>query len=295
MFDQQCREWRTQIEEDVNDYNNIERYLDQLQRPYGFLDFRAQRESNIGMSFDFIKEEAQKRNQFKAKHPELHRIEKRIIDQTVDKYVTKVVRKMGWRRANWLGVTWTLIAFQCVTNAFTCYYRADFLTTLVNTLAILYLNDLDGLDRDHFRWLPLLQVVSIGYDLAWLLILQDLDNESQLENGLEGSIKRFSLSLSYVQFFFKFLIFFVLWKVSYNYLVDIRQCPDAPRIQKILKIRQEFAPDAVQGVGGGSDYYPQYIDDNVSGGQSYAQYRGSDNMGPGGGSYQQSQYDQGLR
>lgn len=91
------------------------------------------------------------------------------------------------------------------------------------------------------------------------------------------------------------MIFFVLWKVSYNYLVDIRQCPDAPRIQKILKIRQEFAPDAVQGVGGGSDYYPQYIDDNVSGGQSYAQYRGSDNMGPGGGSYQQSQYDQGLR
>lgn len=178
MYEQQCREWRTQIEEDVNDYNNIERYLDQLQRPYGFLDFRAQRESNIGMSFDFIKEEAQKRNDFKVKHPELHRIEKRVIDQTVDKYVTRAVRKMGWRRANWLGVTWTLIAFQSVTNAFACYYRADFLTTLINTLAILYLNDLDGLDRDHFRWLPFLQFISIGYDTTWLFLLQDLDNES---------------------------------------------------------------------------------------------------------------------
>jgi len=28
MYEQQCTEWRTQLQEDVNDYNNIERYLD---------------------------------------------------------------------------------------------------------------------------------------------------------------------------------------------------------------------------------------------------------------------------
>lgn len=155
----------------MNDYNNIERYLDQLQRPYGFLNFKAQREGSIGMTFDFIKEEAYKRNEFKAKYPEIHRFEKRVIDQVVDKNVNKVVKKMGWRKANWLGLTWTLIAFQSITNAFTCFYRADFLTTLVNVLAIMYLNDLDGLDRDHFRWLPLLEFLSIGYDITWLFIL----------------------------------------------------------------------------------------------------------------------------
>ena len=78
---------------------------------------------------------------------------------------------MGWRKANWLGLTWTLIAFQSITTACTGFYRADFLTTLVNVLAIMYLNDLDGLDRDHFRWLPLLQFLSIGYDTTWLFIL----------------------------------------------------------------------------------------------------------------------------
>ena len=86
---------------------------------------------------------------------------------------------------------------------FTCFYRADFLTTLVCVLAIMYLNDLDGLDRDHFRWLPILQLISIGYDTTWLFIIQDLNNESLAENGLEGSVKRFSLSLSYVQYGFK--------------------------------------------------------------------------------------------
>lgn len=27
MYDQQCGEWRTQLQEDVNDYQNIQRYL----------------------------------------------------------------------------------------------------------------------------------------------------------------------------------------------------------------------------------------------------------------------------
>jgi hypothetical protein len=35
----------------------------------------------------------------------VHRLEKKVIDQTVDKYVNRVVKKAGWRRANWLGLT----------------------------------------------------------------------------------------------------------------------------------------------------------------------------------------------
>ena len=105
MYELQCREWRTQLQEDVNDYNNIEMYLDQLQGPYGFLDFKAQRENNIGMTFESIKEEHAKKMQFKEKHPDIHRIEKKIIDQHVDKYVSKIVKKMGFRKANWLGLT----------------------------------------------------------------------------------------------------------------------------------------------------------------------------------------------
>jgi len=54
MYDQQCGEWRTQIREDVHDYLNIERYLCQLQDPYKFLDFKAEREGKIGMSFEEI-------------------------------------------------------------------------------------------------------------------------------------------------------------------------------------------------------------------------------------------------
>jgi len=60
------------------------------------------------------------------------------------------------------------------------------------------------------------------------------------------TIIEFSLTISYVNFFFKFLVFFVLWKVSYNYLLDIKQIPDAPRIIKLQKIISEFSPEDVE-------------------------------------------------
>jgi len=37
----------------------------------------------------------------------------------------------------------------------------------------------------------------------------------------------------------------VLWKVSYNYIIDIKQVTAAPRIIRILKIIQLFSPDNV--------------------------------------------------
>jgi len=47
----------------------------------------------------------------------------------------------------------------------------------------------------------------------------------------------------------KFFIFFVLWKVSYNYLIDIKGVKDAPRIIKLQKIirNPEFATDPMPG------------------------------------------------
>ena len=38
----------------------------------------------------------------------------------------------------------------------------------------------------------------------------------------------------------------MLWKVSFNYLVDVKGVADAPRIIKLQKILDEFKPDAVE-------------------------------------------------
>ena len=118
-------------------------------------------------------------------------------------------------------------------NCFACFYRADFCTTLVVVLAILFLNDATDVSRDKFRFLPVLQLFSIVYDFVWLFKVQDMVNEGSEEGGLEAGVRAFSVQVSYVAFGFKWVAFFVLWKVSYNYLVDIKGIKDAPRMGKV--------------------------------------------------------------
>jgi hypothetical protein len=122
----------------------------------------------------------------------------------VDKYANKFVQKLGYRRANWLPLVHVLIFFMCVLNVFACFSRPDFITSLVCALAIFYLNDNDGINRDQFRYLPLLQLVSILYDFIWLFFLQDMERESEHdEGGLEAPVKSFSVQISYIAFVFK--------------------------------------------------------------------------------------------
>ena len=92
--------------------------------------------------------------------------------------------------------------------------------------------------------MPVLQFLSLCYDFFWLFFLQDMSNEgAHEEGGLESSVKGFAITISYIQFFFKILLLLVLWKISYNFLIDVRQAYEAPRIIKIMKIVDQFAPE----------------------------------------------------
>jgi len=54
-------------------------------------------------------------------------------------------------------------------------------------------------------------------------MIQDMEREgAHDEAGLEEPVKDFAVTISYVAFVFKFFVFFVLWKVSYNYLLDVK-------------------------------------------------------------------------
>ena len=82
----------------------------------------------------------------------------------------------------------------CILNVFACIARPDFLTGLVCVLAIFFLSESEDINRDKFRWLPVLQLISIIYDLVWLFFIQDMVAEGEgEEKGLERSVKAFSI------------------------------------------------------------------------------------------------------
>ena len=90
--------------------------------------------------------------------------------------------------------------------------------------------------------LPILLLISIIYDAVWLLFIQDLAGEGiRQDGGREATVKKLALNVTWVAFFYKIPFFFVLWKVSYNYLIDIKEVKDAPRITRLFKIMEKFS------------------------------------------------------
>lgn len=93
------------------------------------------------------------------------------MNEYVDKYTNKIVKKVGFRKAYWLKITYFLIGAVFVINMFTCWARPDFITSLVCALAVFFLNDVSDINRDKFRGLPFLLLVSVLYDFIWLFFL----------------------------------------------------------------------------------------------------------------------------
>ena len=70
---------------------------------------------------------------------------------------------------------------------------------------------------------------------------------------MEHNVKNFALWLSYITFAFKPIVFLVIWKVSYNFLTDIKQIPEAPRHIRLLKIKAQFGTKEETAVPGGQN------------------------------------------
>lgn len=186
------------------------------------------------MTFEEIAAEQKEKQEFKKAYPKFHNFEKQVVDTMVDKYANKFVQKLGYRRANWLPCVKVLIGIMVILNIMACYARPDFITQIVCVLSILFLSESDHISRDKFRLLPFLLLLSIVYDFIWLIFIQDLVKDGQREHGgLESPVKVFAIHVTWIAWIFKFPFFFVLWKVSYNYLLDIKEITDAPRIIKL--------------------------------------------------------------
>ena len=111
-------------------------------------------------------------------------------------------RAAGYKEIPWLICTSTLLYIQLLLTTLTCIYRADFLTLTAVSLAFYQLDNTDTLRRSHFRILVLMIFISIVYDLLWLLLLNNYAKD-EIDGGVERTVKRISLGLSWISLFFR--------------------------------------------------------------------------------------------
>jgi|LauGreDrversion4_2_1035121.scaffolds.fasta_scaffold441874_2 hypothetical protein len=64
------------------------------------------------------------------------------------------------------------------------------------------INNTQNVKRWSFRILVLGIFLSLAYDLVWLLIFNDINNDVD-DGGLERPVRIFSLLVAYMQLFFK--------------------------------------------------------------------------------------------
>jgi len=185
MYDQQTKEWKIQLQEDVTDYENIGLYLRQLQDIFEFFDFKNEREETVGLSFAEIYVEKQDANQFKKNNPRIYNFEKKILNDWVGKASDNFVKRLGYRKTQWIPCIRVLLLVQFILNVMSCYARPDFITQLVIVMTLFYTSEFSNINGKKFRLLPVAILLSMVYDYVWLFHIQQLDKEASAEGNME--------------------------------------------------------------------------------------------------------------
>jgi hypothetical protein len=58
---------------------------------------------------------------------------------------------------------------------------------------------------------------SVIFDLIWLLLFNDINNDVE-DGGLEKPVRIFSLLIAYIQLFFKIILGLIFWKDSLDFV-----------------------------------------------------------------------------
>ena len=97
-----------------------------------------------------------------------------------------------------------MLGILLILNMLASFDRADYVTSIAAILAIFFLNDNSDINRDKFRYLPIVMLISVVYDIIWLFLIQDRAHEGEVsEGGLESTVINVAIWASYANLFFK--------------------------------------------------------------------------------------------
>lgn len=129
---------------------------------------------------------------------------------------------MGYRSVPWLGATWFFLYVQFILAMLTQIHRKDMITISVCAIGFYMLSYAEHTRRSQFRLLVGFIFCSIVQDAFWFVMNRDTEDDED-DGGLERGVKSFSRTLSFVSFFWRFLLAAVLWKDSLDFVAIIKE------------------------------------------------------------------------
>ena len=113
----------------------------------------------------------------------------------------------------WYSLTKVVLGIQTVLTLMTLFFRTDFVNLTVCTTAIYMLSNTDKIKKWTFRGLVFGIFISLIYDLLWFFF-QEQSNDLE-DGGVQKSVRNFSLTISYLSFFFRVSIKLHLYHIDY--------------------------------------------------------------------------------
>jgi hypothetical protein len=113
-----------------------------------------------------------------------------------------VAKSVGFDSCPWFLVTQIVLFLYFGMTILVCFYRPDFINITICVVALYMVNEPSEVKKWTFRLLVLGIFLSLVFDVVFF-VLNDYSNEKQYDGGAESGVRHFSMTMSYVSFFFR--------------------------------------------------------------------------------------------
>lgn len=126
------------------------------------------------------------------------------------------------------------LVIQMILSMLSQYARKDFIVITGCVIGFYFMEYPENVRRQSFRQLVALFAISLFYDIVWLIVNRDLEEDDS--GGVEQNIKRFSTNVSYISFAFRvsiialidpfdllqIIVMLILHKASLDFLTIVK-------------------------------------------------------------------------
>ncbi len=194
--------WDETLRRDIEEHEQIDKYLKQLESPFGFLDtMKMEAIEDSDDEEDGAAPKTKAEIIFREQEKQYRHKEMELV-QNIDNIGMNIASKLGFQNVPWFTLTKILLWIYTVLTIFVMFFRPDFVNLTVCIIGIYMLHNTERIKRITFRLLVLLIFVSLIYDIMYFMI-GNQSGDQPYDGGIEKGIRNFSSTMSYISFFFR--------------------------------------------------------------------------------------------
>ena len=178
-FSEYLSKWDETLGKDIEEKEQIERFIKQLENPFGFLD-NLKDDAQDTDDDEKADKDGQPKTQLEVMVKENEKkikVHEEKLVQNIDNLSNNIAQKLGFSYVPWFTLTKIVLGIYTALTCFVLFFRTDFINLTVCTSAIYMILNTERIQKWTFRILVFGIFISLIYDLIFFLFIQDFNND----------------------------------------------------------------------------------------------------------------------